>query len=122
MVIEYDDIVNNGYINSELRLPIVSTIFNRTVSNAFLNDLQLTQFIDIGTAWNGSYKKIQRPINTSSTGTTSIPKGLGPFLGGYGFGARSTLLGYFVKYDISWPMEVLFKGRPIQYVSLGLDF
>lgn len=113
---------NTMVINSELRLPVVSTIFNRTVSNAFLNDLQLTQFIDIGTAWNGSYKKIQRPTNTSSTGTTSIPKGLGPFLGGYGFGARSTLLGYFVKYDISWPMEVLFKGRPIQYVSLGLDF
>jgi hypothetical protein len=82
-------------INSEFRLPVVSTIFNRTVSNAFLNDLQLTQFIDIGTAWNGSYKNIQRPTNTIN-GETSKPKGLGPFLGGYGFGARSTLFGYFI--------------------------
>ena len=109
-------------INSEFRLPVISTIFDRTVSNAFLNDLQLTQFIDIGSAWNGSYKKIHRPIYTNSIGETSQPKGLGPFLGGYGFGARSTLFGYFIKYDVSWPMEVVFKGRPVQYISLGLDF
>jgi hypothetical protein len=49
-------------------------------------------------------------------------KGIGPFLGGYGFGARSTLLGYFVKYDVGWPMNGFFKGKPVMYVSLGLDF
>ena len=48
--------------------------------------------------------------------------GLGPFAGGYGFGARSTLLGYFVKFDAGWPMTGFFKGSPILYVSLGLDF
>jgi len=48
--------------------------------------------------------------------------GLGPFAGGYGFGARSMLFGYFVKYDVGWPMSGFFKGRPVMYVSLGLDF
>ena len=114
---------NNAFvINSEFRLPVISTFFNRTVSNAFLNDFQITQFVDMGTAWNGSYKNMKRPVNTNVIGESTIPKGLGPFLGGYGFGARSSLFGYFVKYDISWPMEVFFKGRPVQYISLGLDF
>jgi hypothetical protein len=48
--------------------------------------------------------------------------GVGPFAGGYGFGARSTLFGYFVKYDVGWPMNGFFKGRPVMYVSLGFDF
>jgi hypothetical protein len=113
--------------NSELRLPVLSTVFDKTVSNAFLRDLQITQFIDLGTAWNGSYKNIKRPDQTfyNSSGNVWVtvkPKGVGPFVGGYGFGARSTLLGYFVKYDVGWPMDGFFKGKPVMYLSLGLDF
>jgi hypothetical protein len=48
--------------------------------------------------------------------------GIGPFLGGYGFGARSTLLGYFIKSDVGWEMKGIFKGKPIWYFSMGLDF
>jgi hypothetical protein len=48
--------------------------------------------------------------------------GVGPFLGGYGFGARSTLLGYFLKVDAGWPMNGFFQGKPIWYFSMGLDF
>ncbi len=114
-------------INSELRLPVLSTIFDKTVSNAFLRDLQITQFIDLGTAWNGSYRNIKRPDQTfyNSSGNVWVtvkPKGVGPFVGGYGFGTRSTLLGYFVKYDIGWPMTGFFNTKPVMYVSLGLDF
>jgi hypothetical protein len=48
--------------------------------------------------------------------------GLGPFAGGYGFGVRSTLLGYFMKLDAAWPMKGVFKGKPLYYFSLGFDF
>jgi hypothetical protein len=48
--------------------------------------------------------------------------GIGPFSGGYGFGARSTLLGYFLKFDAGWPMDGIFKGKPQLYFALGLDF
>ena len=123
---------NNAVVlNSEFRLPIVSTFFNRTFNNSFLNNFQVTQFIDLGTAWNGAYNSLKRPsvsYNTPTPGgpgaTTVIVKagGIGPFAGGYGFGARSTLLGYFVKYDVSWPMSGFFKGKPIMYFALGLDF
>lgn len=127
---------NAVVINSEFRMPVISTLFDRTVSNAFLRDLQLTQFIDLGTAWNGAFTKISRPVTTYNTpirlpngdvipGPVTVKVktgGIGPFVGGYGFGARSTLLGYFVKYDVGWPMDGFFKGRPVMYVSLGLDF
>jgi hypothetical protein len=114
-------------INSELRLPILSTFFDKTVNNAFLRDFQITQFIDLGTAWNGAYSKIKRPevvYSDPNTPVSVIKKvgGVGPFVGGYGFGARSTLLGYFVKYDVGWPMDGFFKSKPVMYLSLGLDF
>ncbi len=117
---------NNALVlNSELRLPIVSTFFDRTVNNAFLRNFQIIQFIDLGTAWNGAYGKIKRPEVSFTNNTVTVRKkagGVGPFAGGYGFGARSTLLGYFIKYDVSWPMSGFFKGRPIMYLALGLDF
>ncbi len=116
---------NAVVINSELRMPVLSTLFDRTANNAFLRDLQITQFIDFGTAWTGAAKTIKRPDVTYTSGPVTVrvkSKGVGPFAGGYGFGARSTLLGYFVKYDIGWPMSGLFQDRPVMYVSLGLDF
>jgi hypothetical protein len=119
---------NNAVVlNSEFRLPIVSTFFNRTLNNSFLNNFQIVQFIDLGTAWNGVYSKIKRPEITYSDPQTPVQVrikagGIGPFAGGYGFGARSTLLGYFIKYDVAWPMNVFFKGKPVMYLALGLDF
>ncbi len=48
--------------------------------------------------------------------------GVGPFAGGYGFGARSTLLGYFLRFDVAWQMDGFFKGKPKTYLAMGLDF
>lgn len=119
----------NNYVvlNSEFRMPVWSTLFDRTVNNAFLNNLQIIQFTDFGTAWNGDITNIKRPVQsfTNTAGSVVVRKkagGIGPFAGGYGFGVRSSLLGYFVKYDVSWPMSGIFKGRPQMYLALGLDF
>ncbi len=120
---------NAMVINSELRLPVFSTFFNKPINNAFLRNFQLTQFIDLGTAWEGTFSGIARPSVTYGTDDPNNPlvvtvktPGVGPFAGGYGFGARSTLLGYLVKVDAAWQMNGLFRGRPIWYFSLGLDF
>jgi hypothetical protein len=116
---------NAVVINSEFRLPVVSTFFDRTINNSFLNNFQIIQFIDLGTAWNGAYDKFKRPEVVYGQDPVQVKVkagGLGPFAGGYGFGARSTLLGYFVKFDAAWPMSGFFKGKPILYVALGLDF
>lgn len=112
-------------LNSEFRLPVMSTFFDKTVNNPFLRNLMITQFVDLGTAWNGAYDSFKRPEVVYGQGDVLVKVkagGVGPFAGGYGFGARSMLFGYFVKYDVGWPMNGFFKGRPIMYVSLGLDF
>jgi hypothetical protein len=131
---------NNAVVfNSEFRLPVFSTLLKRTINNAFLRNFQVVQFIDLGTAWNGAYNKLQRPTISFNTpvgnplpGGPPLPPGpvtvkvkaggIGPFAGGYGFGARSTLLGYFLKFDAAWTMNGFFKGKPQLYFAMGLDF
>ena len=120
---------NNAFvINSEFRFPLFSTLVNRPINNAFLRNFQLVQFVDLGSAWNGKYNGIQRPGEfITDPGSTPVSVrldagGLGPFAGGYGFGARSTLLGYFLRVDAGWPMKGIFRGRPLWYFSLGFDF
>ena len=130
---------NNAVVfNSELRLPVFSTFFNKPINSAFIRNFQLVQFIDLGTAWAGGLKNIERPTNYFTNqvdigGGQTGPEvgnpvtakfragGIGPFAGGYGYGARTTVLGYFLKFDIGYPMGTLFK-RPVYYFALGLDF
>ncbi|MDB5191828.1 MAG: D-alanyl-D-alanine carboxypeptidase, partial [Segetibacter sp.] len=116
-------------INSEVRVPVFSSFLNKPINNAFIRNFQLVQFIDLGAAWNGKYDKIERPsvihnvTNNSNPITVRVKAGgIGPLAGGYGFGARSTLLGYFLKFDTAWEMNGIFKGRPTYYFALGLDF
>jgi outer membrane protein assembly factor BamA len=129
----YEQNVANGnnavVINSELRFPVFATLLNKPINNAFVRNFQLIQFFDFGTAWNGSYNGITRPTEIFGGNDPQNPVtvridagGLGPFAAGYGFGARSTLLGYFLKFDAGWPMKGFFKGSPMLYFSLGLDF
>jgi hypothetical protein len=127
----YNQNIANGnnamVINSEFRLPIFSTFVNRPINNAFLRNFQVVQFFDLGTAWNGKYNGITRPGEVITAPYTPVvvridAGGLGPFAGGYGFGIRSTLLGYFMKLDTGWPMKGFFVGKPIWYFALGFDF
>src|SRR5260221_14525059 len=89
-------------INSEFRLPVLTTLFNMPVNNAFLRNFQLIQFIDLGNAWNGAYNQLSRPETVYGNPPVQVRTkvgGIGPLVGGYGFGARSMLLGYFLKLD-----------------------
>ncbi|MBS1653943.1 MAG: hypothetical protein JSU05_03790, partial [Bacteroidetes bacterium] len=121
---------NNAVVlNSELRLPVFATLFNKPINNAFLRNFQVVQFIDLGSAWNGGYDKIARPTvnytdNSSGNPITIQIKagGVGPFAGGYGFGARSTLLGYFLRFDVAWQMNRFFGHQKQFYFAMGLDF
>lgn len=122
---------NNAFVlNSELRLPVFPTLLNKPINNAFIRNFQVVQFIDLGTAWNGKYDGFERPNSIyydSQNGTNPVSfktrvGGIGPFAGGYGFGVRSILLGYFLKFDTAWQMNGVFSGKPIYYFAMGLDF
>ncbi len=121
--------ISNGnnavIINSEIRVPAFTSFFNKPINNAFLRNFQVVQFIDLGTAWNGAYDKIERPGITYGAPPIAVQVragGIGPFAGGYGFGARSTLLGYFLRFDAGWEMNGFFRGKPQYYFAMGLDF
>jgi hypothetical protein len=117
---------NAVVINSEFRLPVFTTFLDKPINNSFLRNFQLVQFIDLGTAWNGAIGNLKRPTVIYQDQTEVAVKikagGIGPFAGGYGFGARSALLGYFVRLDAAWQMNGVFSGPPKWYLSLGLDF
>lgn len=128
---------NAMVINSELRLPVFSTLLNKPINNAFLRNFQLVQFFDLGSAWNGAYGGMSRPTQTieadpndpnnplGGSGNLLVKLkagGIGPFAGGYGFGARSTLLGYFLRFDAGWQMNTFFGTKPVMNVSMGVDF
>ncbi len=128
----FDQNLANGnnavVINSELRLPIFSTLFNKPINNAFLRNFSVIQFFDLGTAWNGKYSGLKRPqLTIPSPGWPYLnvllkAGGIGPFAGGYGFGVRSTLLGYFLRFDAGWQMNTFFQDKPVLNVSMGVDF
>lgn len=121
---------NNAIVlNSEVRLPVFSTLLNKPINNAFLRNFQVVQFVDLGTAWAGGLKSIRRPQNVYYDATIPNPVyvklkagGVGPFAGGYGFGARSTLFGYFFRMDAAWEMNGVFRGKPRLYFAMGVDF
>jgi hypothetical protein len=118
---------NNIVINNEIRAPLLPTLMDRPINNAFLRNFQLVAFFDLGTAWNGSSFSIKRPTRTYTNGNDESIQvrikqgGIGPFVGGYGYGVRSQLLGYFARLDVGYDMNAFFK-KPILHFALGVDF
>ena len=45
-----------------------------------------------------------------------------PIVMGYGFGFRTTVLGYFLKFDYAWGVETGVVQKPRGYFSIGTDF
>ncbi|MBS1976103.1 MAG: PD40 domain-containing protein [Bacteroidetes bacterium] len=113
--------------SAELRLPLVRALAGGPVSSNFFRNMQLTGFYDIGTSWTGT-----PPINSqNSLRTTEIKQGpfqidlkqyLNPWLYSYGFGFRSMMLGYYMKFDLAWPVENYKVQSPRFLVSVGYDF
>ncbi len=118
-------------INTELRVPVLSTFSNKTVRSEFLRNFQVVPFFDFGTAWEGAspFRQetpfIQNTIDTGGdTGGVLVTVNYfrNPFIGGYGVGFRSKLFGYFLKYDFAWGIDNGKNTDNIQYLSFGLDF
>ena len=53
----------------------------------------------------------------------TVTKQRDPIVGGFGFGLRTTLLGYFVRGDMAWGVEDgKINKKPKFYLSFNLDF
>jgi len=113
--------------NAEFRLPLIRALAGGPVSSNFFRNMQFIAFYDIGTSWTGT-----PPINSQNTlrtvevkegpFTVDIKQYLNPWLYSYGAGFRTMMLGYYLKFDLAWPVENYKVKDPRLMVSIGYDF
>ncbi len=114
-------------INSEVRVPIFRYLLNRPIKSDFIRNFQVVGFGDIGTAWNGaspydSTNALNNRTLVSQPFVITLISQREPIVGGFGFGLRSRLLGYFIRADWAWGVEDQVVQPRRFYFSLGLDF
>ena len=123
--------VRNGnsfaVINSEIRWPFVRYLAGHPLRSNFLNSLQVVAFGDIGTAWSGKSPWSGQngyDIQKFENGPVKVvlDSNREPIVGGYGFGARAQIFGYFIRADWAWGVENHYVLPNIFYLSFSLDF
>lgn len=121
--------------NSELRVPIVKIFHRGSITSNFLRNFQLIGFYDIGSSWTGSSPfseendvgiKVIKP-GSGGEGSKSpfeaiIKTSRSPWLASYGFGLRTVMLGYYMRFDFAKPIEDYQVGPMKFYLTLGYDF
>lgn len=127
----FDQNIRNGnsffLINSEVRLPVFRYFLNRPIRSDFFNNFQVVGFGDLGTAWTGwdPYSKdnaLFTRIIEDGPISVVLEEQKDPLVGGFGFGLRSRVLGYFLRADWAWGVEDRRVGDSVFYLSLSLDF
>jgi outer membrane protein assembly factor BamA len=115
--------------NFELRFPIIRYFVRGPITSNFFRNLLFVGFYDIGSSWTGSSPfATENSVNTEfinyagSPFQARIQNFKNPWLSSYGFGLRTVLLGYYMKFDLAYPIEDYIVREPRFMVSLGYDF
>ena len=116
--------------NAEFRLPLIRALAGGPIASNFFRNMQFTAFYDIGTSWTGKpsfdgQRSVRsRVVDTGARGAfeIKIDEYLNPWLYSYGLGFRSTIFGYYVKFDMAWPVENYIVQDPRLHVTFGFDF
>lgn len=114
-------------INSEIRLPFFQYLSNSPIKSNFLRNFQVIAFADIGSVWTGQPpfsdgRSITQTFGEGNAFQAEIVKFQNPWLGGFGWGLRTVLFGYYIKFDAARPYIDGEVGNTRLYFSLGLDF
>ncbi len=114
-------------MNAELRVPLVRTLSNAPISSNFFRNMQFIAFYDIGTSWSGkppfeSGSSVRIDRIKRGTIEVDIKNYLNPWLYSYGLGMRSVIFGYYMKFDLAWPVENFEVRDPRFMLTLGFDF
>jgi len=113
--------------NLEFRIPLVRALASGPITSNFFRNLQFTGFYDIGSSWSGSVpigNTNEGPLREIKSGpfTIDIKEYLNPWIYSYGFGFRSMIFGYYLKFDLAWPVVNYTVLQPRAQVSFGFDF
>ncbi|MFN4246688.1 MAG: hypothetical protein ACK4EY_03140 [Flavipsychrobacter sp.] len=114
-------------INTEFRLPVLTTFMKRPIQSPLLKNLQLIAFADLGSAWQGllpTTEKLQNNTYLPSYGSNSqvnlvIVDDTGGICLGYGGGIRTSVFGYFMRLDAASNVD---DGKLLFHFSIGTDF
>ncbi len=118
---------NFALINNEIRWPIIKYLVNHPMSSAFLENFQVVGFFDIGSAWKGltpysGKNAYDNRVYETGPIKITVDANRDPIVAGYGFGLRTQLLGYFMRFDWAWGIENQTILPMVFYFSLSLDF
>lgn len=113
--------------NSELRLSLFKYLLNRPIRSDFIQNFQIIGFGDVGMAWYGKNpysdeNVLNKNVFVGNPVTLTIYNQKEPIVGGYGFGLRSRLLGYFIRLDFAWGVDDKTVQKRMTYLSFTTDF
>ncbi len=116
-----------GFVNTELWIPMYSYFGKRPLKNALLQNLWVIGFADVGTAWYGKSPKEKTNVSNITSvedGRLSITifNARNPIVYSGGFGLRTSIFGYFVRYDLAWTYDNNVLNSNVSRVSLGRNF
>jgi len=116
-------------LNAELRFPIIQYFYRGPISSNFFRNLQFIGFYDIGSAWTGASPFSEKnEVNTlvikkpGSLFSSEIRNYRSPWLQSYGVGLRTVMLGFFMRFDLAWPIENYAQQKLQFSASFGFDF
>lgn len=114
-------------INSEIRLPFFQYLSNGPIKSNFLRNFQVIAFADLGSVWTGQPpfsdgRSITQKFGEGNAFEAEIVKFQNPWLGGFGWGLRTVLFGYYIKFDAAKPYIDGTVRDYRYYFTLGLDF
>jgi len=126
---DYATLYGNNVLlaNAEFRLPIVRALAGGPIASNFFRNMQLTAFYDIGTSWTGAppfnaEKSVRNRVVEQGPIKVEVNEYLNPWLYSYGCGFRTLMLGYYIKFDVAWPVENYTVKDPRLHFTLGFDF
>lgn len=103
-------------VNLELRMPIIRYLLAGPIIPIFFQNVIGTAFIDAGTAWN---KNKNFDLNIKKRFNGDYSDGV---LIGTGFGARTYVLFFLLRFDVAWRYDFYNFSKPRYYFSVGVDF
>ena len=114
-------------INSELRIPIIKMLTWKPMKSDFAENFMIVGFADAGASWTGvdpysAENSFNTTIVRDGNLLITIENQKEPIIYGYGFGLRSRLFGYYVRFDWSWGVDDGVLLPSVKYLSLSMDF
>ncbi len=113
--------------SNEVRVPFFQYLLHQNWRNSFLRNLQILAFMDVGISWDGFLPALAdvekfHYYTENPAVKINVIYSRNPFIAGTGLGLRTSLFGYFIRFDYGWPITELRLSNPIPHISLGLDF